>query len=141
MLSTFLLVIIGAQFAMPVIPQLPESEGVLLRRHPVPRPLPADFPEILRRPIFMADRQPAIEPMDGIELLGTGSVGESYMALLKTGEQIVRVHAGDQISGWRIVGFDKDRVFFERDGEKRMLLLDLQRRRAATAPVSVPRSQ
>lgn len=141
MLSLLLLAIACAQFVMPVAPELAPTERVPRRQRMVVHPLPSDFPEILHRPIFAVDRQPMIEPMEGITLLGTGSVGDDYMVLLQTGEQVVRAHVGDQLLGWRITALAQDRAFFQRGDEKRMLLLDLKSRRAAMTPPAVPRSQ
>jgi len=141
MLSALLLAVVCTQLLMPVAPDFPPA-GRLPRRHSqTAAPLPSDFPEILRRPIFTQDRQPAMEPMEGIVLLGTGSAGEQFMALLKTGDEVVRTHVGDRVMGWRIAGLERDRVFFERGEERRILLLDFQSRRAAITPPAVPRSQ
>jgi hypothetical protein len=130
-----------AQLVIPVVPELARTERVPRRQRMVVHPLPSDFPEILHRPIFATDRQPIIEPMEGISLLGAGSVGEDYMVLLQAGEQVVRAHVGDQLMGWRITALARDRAFFQRGDEKRMLLLDLKSRRAAMTPPAVPRSQ
>jgi hypothetical protein len=142
MLSLVLVGLAVAQLALPFTADLPVAPALMPHRQRLVIPaLQADFAEILRRPIFAADRRPMTETMDGFVLLGTGAVGNIYTALLKAGVQVIRAHVGDTVQGWRITSLASDRALFERDAEKRMLLLDLKSRRAATKPPPVVRSQ
>jgi len=142
MLSLVLLGVSGLQLAFPVEPDLPQSTQFVPRRDRVEvLPLPSNFPEILRRPIFAVDRRPMVEAMDGFVLLGTGSIGNAYTALLQVGGRVVRVHDGDLVMGWRVASLSQDRVFFERNEERRMVLFDLKSRRSAMMPPPVARSQ
>jgi hypothetical protein len=142
MLSLLLAGVGAVQLGLPFTADLPESTALMPRRVrlAVP-PLPADYPEILRRPIFAVDRHPMTDAMEGFVLLGTGAVGNAYTALLQAGGRVFRAHAGDTVMGWHIASLASDRVLFERGVEKRVLLFDLKSRRAAIAPPPVARSQ
>lgn len=143
MLSVVLIVALGLQFALPIDSDLPPTTARLPRHISLPEPvLNADYPEIIQRPLFAPDRQPMIEAMDGLVLLGLGLGGVKPTALLQSaGGPVLRGHPGDQINGWQIAAVTEDRVSFERKGERRILKLDVQSRRALKPPVIVARPQ
>lgn len=142
MLSLLLCILGAVQLVLPFAADLPDSTALVPRRERLTlQPLASDFPEILRRPIFAIDRHPMTDAMEGFVLLGTGSVGGIYVALLQAGGRVIRARMGDPVLGWRITVLAPDRVLFERDAEKRLLLFDLKSRRAAMNPPPVARSR
>lgn len=132
MLSLALLALIVIQLMIPMEMELPQTALTVPRRmRLIEKPLKLDFPEILQRPIFTQDRLPMIEPMDGLTLIGVGLVGTNATALLQMGSgPALRVHDGMMVAGWRIVSVESDRVFFEKQGGRRMLKMDIKGRRA-----------
>jgi hypothetical protein len=120
------------QVLLPIDPGVPAPVQLVPRRDELKvKPMPTDYPEILQRPIFASDRHPMIEPMAGLSLVGVGIAGSRTMALLQNSDgQVVRSRPGDVAAGWRIASITLDSVFFERQGERRVLKLDVRGRKA-----------
>jgi hypothetical protein len=130
MLSGILLGVLALQVVLPVDPRAPESTQLVPRREVMRITLlKTNYPEILQRPIFTSDRHPMMEPMSGLTLVGVGIAGNRATALLQdVNGPVIRRRPGDIAAGWRIASITPDRVFFERQGERRILKIDVQGR-------------
>ena len=126
---------LGLQFAAPAFaPDAPAVVGLAARKpRGVTAPLAVDHPDILRRPLFAPDRQPAAEGAAGAP---AGSSLDDYAAVgAVTGRSIAvavlaapgvpskSVRLGEEVGGWRLVSVQRGKVSFERDGAVRTLVI------------------
>jgi type II secretory pathway component PulC len=99
------------------------------------------FAVIVERPLFSPSRQPPSEqpfaasaPRLNLSLIGVVISTEQPVALVKLDADSgpLRVNEGDEISGWRVVRIDPERILVRRDVMERELLLEF------TAPALPP---
>jgi len=107
--------------------------GGLAPRRPrlVTVPLLAEYPAILRVPLFTPDRHPgeigagpasASDALAGYAVLGAAVSRSAATAVVSApGVPPRTVKPGDLLEGWRVVSVGRSRVTFERKGERRDL--------------------
>ena len=131
-----LLIAAGLQIAMPSSASLPENAPLAPRRAAEPaEPVAQNYPGILQRPIFAPDRAPillqaqASGNLSGYEVLGTAIAGPVSAALIRDAMgRVIRIKPDAILQGWRLVSIDRTQLVFDRDGERRALVV------SATAP-------
>jgi hypothetical protein len=132
MACTALTLVLAMQFAAPSQTPLPEDSGLAPRRtRPVvAAPLP-EYSQVLAAPVFAPDRKPSVgsdtaqAAEAGLTVLGLASgrgVGAAVMKAQNGPAQVVRM--GDTISGWKIVGLDRNHVILDRNGKRLALGFD-----------------
>jgi hypothetical protein len=102
----------------------------------------ADFPQILARPLFSPTRTSAdavseagaaAAQLSDYTVVGSASARGRAMAVLRSATgQVLTVHTGDTLLGWRVAAIGRDAVVFEVDGRKRILPV------AGTSPAGAP---
>jgi hypothetical protein len=126
--------------AMPSTAALPEDTALAPRRAAEPAPpMAREYPAILMRTVFAPDRAPTILQaqtagnLSGYEVMGTAIAGNVSTALVRdvTG-RVVRIKPDETLQGWRLVSIARTQLVFDRDGERRTLLV------TAVAPKSMP---
>ena len=130
-----LFLIAGFQLTLPSSVELPD-DTVLAPRRVVDPPPPAakSYASILAHPLFAPDRAPVTaetQPsgnLNGFEVLGTAIAGDVSAALVRdsTG-RIIRLKPDETLQGWRVVSIDRTQLVFDRDGERRTLIVDMNR--------------
>jgi len=121
----------GLQLALPSSTKLPPDTELAPRRVHVPAELAVqDYPAMLASPIFAPDRKPDATAvpvgggMSGFAVLGIAMAGDTAAVLVRgPGGTIQRLKPGDTISGWQLVGVALDQLTFERNKERRMLMI------------------
>ena len=117
--------------AIPSNASLPEDTALAPRRAPEPaQPVQREYPAILMRTVFAPDRAPTILQaqtagnLSGYEVIGTAIAGKISTALVRdvTG-RVMRVKPDETLQGWRLVSIDRTQVTFDRDGERRTLMV------------------
>jgi hypothetical protein len=134
MAAIVLLLAAGAQFAT-------SSSGLELLKPPRAaaqadtadaRPVVA-YRAIMAHPIFAADRTPPEAEVDagnlnGVEVLGTAIAGKNSAALVRDSDgTFTRVKAGEEVEGWKLVSIEPQQLVFDRNGERRTLIIDVAR--------------
>jgi hypothetical protein len=116
---------------MPLSTTLPETT----RSAPKPAAEPAEpvsqnYAAVLQRPIFAPDRAPvvlqaaAMGNLNGFEVLGTAIAGNVSAALVRDNSgRIMRVKPDAILQGWRLVSIDRTQLLFDRDGERRTIVV------------------
>jgi hypothetical protein len=131
MATAVLLAAAGVQLALPSATVLPQPSELAPRHPHEPQVIPVpDYPEILATPIFAPDRKPdesavpVAGGMSGFDVLGIATAGDTATAVIKppTG-MIVRMRPGDQVLGWTLVSVELHQLTFERNKERRVLML------------------
>jgi hypothetical protein len=139
--AVVLLIGAGLQITMPSSANLPDRiPSTPHRAQAISAEPDADahaqtYPAILQRPIFAPDRAPVLLQeqtsgnLSGYEVVGTAIAGPVSAALVRdTTGRIVRVKPDAILQGWRLVSIDRTQLVFDRDGERRDLMV------TATAP-------
>ncbi|HEY1962975.1 MAG TPA: hypothetical protein VGG69_11190 [Rhizomicrobium sp.] len=135
-----LVVAAGLQMAIPSNASLPEDAALAPRRAPEPaQPGAREYPAILMRTVFAPDRAPTILQaqtagnLSGYEVVGTAIAGHVSTALVRdvTG-RVIRIKPDETLQGWRLVSIDRTQLLFDRDGERRTLMV------TAAPPRSLP---
>jgi len=131
MATAVLVAAAGAQLVLPSSTVLPPTSELAPRhpREPVAPPAP-DYPAILATPIFAPDRKPddsavpVAGGLSGFDVLGIATAGDTATAVVKqpTGA-IVRLKPGEQVLGWKLVSVELHQLTFERNKERRVLML------------------
>lgn len=138
MASIALLLAAGLQFALPSAVTLPavshQAPPVAATVEPV-RVALNTYNAIMAHPIFAPDRAPPPAEADdtsnlsGVEVLGTAIAGKTSAALVRDAEgEFTRLKVGEDIEGWKLVSIDPKQLTFDRNGERRTLVI------SATAP-------
>jgi hypothetical protein len=131
MATAVLLTAAVAQLVLPSSTVLPQPSELAPRhpREPVAPPTP-NYPAILQTPIFAPDRKPDASAvpvaggMNGFDVLGIATAGDSATAVVKEpGGAIERLRPGEQVQGWTLVSVELHQLIFERDKERRVLML------------------
>jgi hypothetical protein len=126
-----LLVAAGLQIAMPSTASLPEDTPLAPRRAiEPPQPAAREYPAILMRTVFAPDRAPTILQaqaagnLSGFEVMGTAIAGTVSTALVRdaTG-RVIRIKPQETLQDWRLVSIDRTQLVFDRDGERRTLVV------------------
>jgi hypothetical protein len=117
-------------------PSAPPSQppGLAPRRQrPVVVPPVPEYAAILASPIFAPDRRPGasgdVSPSSGGSLSGYAAVGavasraDATAVIAVPGGGIKTVRRGDEVDGWRLVGVDRTRVYFEHNGVRHALMI------------------
>ena len=138
MASIALLLAAGLQFALPSAVTLPavsqQAPSMTQTVEPVRAAL-STYNAIMAHPIFSPDRAPPPAEADdasnlsGVEVLGTAIAGKTSAALVRDAEgEFTRLKVGEEIEGWKLVSIDPKQLTFDRNGERRSLVIN------ATAP-------
>ena len=139
MATAVLIAAAGAQLVLPLPTNLPQETELAPRRvHEATAPPAPDYPGVLQNPIFAPDRKPDASAvpvaggMNGFIALGIAVAGENAAALVRgPGGTIQRLKPGDDImGGWKLVAVETDRLTFQRNNERRVLMIQ-----KASAPV------
>jgi hypothetical protein len=126
-----LLIAAGLQVAMPSATSLPEDSALAPRRAAEPpMPIAREYPAILMRTVFAPDRAPTILQaqtagnLSGYEVMGTAIARNVSTALVRdvTG-RVMRIKPDETLQGWRLVSIDRTQLLFDRDGERRTLMV------------------
>lgn len=135
-----LLLVVGAvlQLAVPSSTKLPPDPDLAPRRvHEPAQLLAQDYPTVLEKPIFAPDRKPdatavpVAGEMSGFAALGIAMAGDTVSALVRgPGGLVQRLKPGDSINGWKLVSAASDQLTFERNKERRVLMIT-----RATTPI------
>jgi hypothetical protein len=121
----------GVQIALPSATVLPQPSELAPRhpREPFVPPVP-DYPAILDTPIFAPDRKPDASAvpvaggMEGFDVLGIATAGDTATAVVREpGGSIQRLKPGEQVQGWTLVAVELRQLTFERNKERRVLML------------------
>jgi general secretion pathway protein N len=144
-----LTIMLVVQLMLP--PSAPPSQpsGLAPRRQrPVVVPPVPEYAAILASPIFAPDRHPGasgdLSQAGGGSLSGYAAVGAVASAANATavitvpGGGIKTVRRGDEVDGWRLVGVDKTRVYFEHNGVRHSLVIGAPPEAAAAQPGAGP---
>jgi len=136
--------ILGVQLMLP--PAAPPSEppGLAPRRQrPVTVPPVLEYAAILASPIFAPDRRPGPSGNGseggGGSLAGYAAIGAvagrgvASAVVTVPGGGIKTLRLGDEMDGWRLAGVDRNRVYFEHNGVRQVLVVG--------APPEAPASQ
>jgi len=134
-----LLVAASFQLTFPPISNLPPKSDLAPRRVREPAgPQVAEYPAILKKPIFAPDRAPdpkdmAISgSMTGYAVLGIGLAGDAATALIRTPSgTIERVRPGEDVDGWKLLSVGPSELTLAKDNEHRILTV-------APQPVAPP---
>lgn len=134
------------QIALPWSERLPASSALALRPPPpVAVPPPGQYPVILAAPIFSPDRKPGEDTgsapganaLDAYTALGVATGRGLATALVKgpgAGPQVIR--PGQELEGWKLVGLDRNKLTFERNGARHVLTIG-----AAASPAGAATTQ
>ncbi len=133
MAAIVLLLAVGAQFAWSSGLELPKVARAAAHAdtsdaHPV-----IAYRAIMAHPIFAADRTPPEAEVDagnlnGVEVLGTAIAGKDSAALVRDSDgTFTRVKVGEEVEGWKLVSIEKQQLVFDRNGERRTLIIDVAR--------------
>ncbi len=142
MATAVLMAAAGLQLVLPSATVLPQTSELAPRhpREPQVPPVP-DYPAILATPIFAPDRKPdefavpVAGGMAGFEVLGIATAGDTATAVVRgPGGLIRRLKPGEQVQGWKLVAIELHQLTFERDKERRVLMLT----KAPAAVVAAP---
>jgi hypothetical protein len=121
------------QFVLPWNDPLPPASPLASRRpRPVTIPAPGQYPVILGAPIFSPDRKPGEDTgsapganaLDAYTALGVATGRGLATALIKgpgAGPQLIRL--GQELEGWKLVGLDRQKLTFERNGARHVLAI------------------
>jgi hypothetical protein len=131
MATLVLLGVAGLQLALPSATRLPPDSDLVPRRAQEPAtPQTPSFPIIFQDPIFAPDRKPddtaiPVEGgMSGFTVLGIAMAGDTATAVVRGPDgTIERIKPGDEEEGWRLVSVAFDGLTFERNKERRLLML------------------
>ena len=123
---------LALQFVLPSASSLPETSDLAPRRAPLPAAMAnLNYPVILARPVFAPDRKPvatatASVGFEGYQVLGIGIAGaeKATVSLRGPDGKVQRVLFGDEFLGWKLTSVDRTQVVFERDGQRRVLVLE-----------------
>ncbi|MGI9168953.1 MAG: hypothetical protein ACR2FH_02085 [Caulobacteraceae bacterium] len=131
---------------LPYGERLPAASSAAPRR---PRPLVvppiAEYPAILRSPIFSPDRKPGEDSgagpgagaLDSYAALGVATGKAFATALIRgPGAPPRTVRRGETVEGWRMVGLDREKLTFERGGARHVLTVGAPAASAAGAASS-----
>ncbi len=129
-----LVVIAGLQLLLPADGPPREALGLAARRtKPVTVPPVPEYPAILASPLFAPDRRPGdpggssapgSEPLAGYAALGVATGRAVATAVVSVpGGKVETLHRGDDMDGWRLIGLDRARLTFERNGARRDLVI------------------
>jgi hypothetical protein len=131
MATLVLLGVAGLQLALPSATRLPPDSDLVPRRAQEPAtPQTPSFAIIFQDPIFAPDRKPddtaiPVEGgMSGFTVLGIAMAGDAATAVVRGPDgTIERIKPGDEEEGWRLVSVAIDGLTFERNKERRVLML------------------
>lgn len=131
MAAAALITTAGLQLVLPLPTNLPSESALVPRRaREAAPPVSPDFPAVLANPIFAPDRKPDASAipvaggMNGFVALGVGVAGDKATAVVRgPGAAIQRLKPGDEIQGWKLVVVETDRLTFERNQERRVLMI------------------
>lgn len=121
----------GLQLVLPSSTVLPPPSELAPRhpREPQASPVP-EYPAILNTPIFAPDRKPdesavpVAGGMNGFEVLGIATAGDAATAVVREPTGMVqRLKPGEQVQGWVLVSVELHQLTFERNKERRVLML------------------
>jgi hypothetical protein len=133
MAAIVLLLAAGAQFAMSSGLDLPKVPRAAAHADAADaRPVIA-YRAIMAHPLFAADRTPPEAEVDagnlnGVEVLGTAIAGKNSAALVRDSDgTFTRVKAGEEVEGWKLVSIEPQQLVFDRNGERRTLIIDVAR--------------
>jgi len=131
-------------------PQAPNLDDVRAAQL-VPNPaLRSDYPVIIERPLFTADRKPRAtasdaqaatlpsDPLDQIKLYGLVDGPVSQGVLLEQNGQSQFVRRGEKIGDWTLQTIEGRDAVFVKDNERRTVPLPNSLTDAASAPASAP---
>ena len=126
--------ILGVQLMLPASAPPAEPPGLAPRRErPTVVPPVLEHAAILAAPIFTPDRRPGA-PGEGparaggslagyAALGGVTGRGVASAVVSVPGGAIKALHAGEEIDGWRLVGVDRTRLYFARNGVRHALVI------------------
>ena len=100
------------------------------RLPPRPAPVPSlDYPVVLAEPLFAPDRKPvaatpAQASLDGYTVTGIAISAETATVVMRAPNgKAQRVLYGGTLLGWKLASVDRKQIVFEKDGERRVLML------------------
>ena len=136
----------GLQLGLPLRTELPQESELAARRAKEPAaPVMPDYPTVLDNPIFAPDRKPDASAvpvaggMNGFAALGVLVMGTEGAALVRgPGGLVQHLKPGDEIQGWKLVTVETDRLTFERNRERRVLMVQ---KAASVGPIGLTRGQ
>ena len=131
MATALLIAAAGMQLALPLPNNLPPETELAPRRAREPAaPVAPDFAAVLATPIFAPDRKPDASAvpvaggMNGFIALGIAVAAQNASAVVRgPGGVVQRLKPGDEIQGWKLVTVEFDRLTFERNKERRVLMI------------------
>jgi len=145
MATIALVVAAGVQLAMPWGLDLP----VVARAKAAPlqvaeRVAPKAYRAVMAHPIFAPDRAPPPAEaedagnLSGVEVLGTAIAGKARAAALLRDSDgtFARVKVGEEIEGWKLVSIAPTELVFDRNGERRSLVVDVARLKQSKGTVA-----
>jgi hypothetical protein len=126
--------ILGVQLMLPAAAPPAEPPGLAPRRErPTVVPPVLEYAAVLASPIFAPDRRPgastAGSERSGGSLAGYAALGGvagrgvASAVVSAPGGAIKSLRAGEDIDGWRLVGVDRTRLYFTRNGVRRALVI------------------
>lgn len=133
-----LVALLALQLALPQGSSLPTpTAGLAARRLQLARPpFTPQSPAILRAPLFAPDRLPGqarmaapadaagSDTMLGYSALGVAmGHGAAAGVVSAPGGKVTTLKIGDAVEGWRLVGLDRTRLSFARNGVRRDLVV------------------
>jgi hypothetical protein len=130
----------GLQFVLPGETELPlvAPAHAALQRDAETAIHPA-YRAVMAHPIFAPDRAPPPAEtedagnLNGVEVLGTAISGKTAAAALLRDSDgtFERVKIGGEIEGWKLVSIAPKELIFDRNGERRSLIVDATKLRTA----------
>ena len=103
------------------------------RTRPVTVPLIPEYAAILASPIFAPDRRPGDataataaggDTLAGYAALGAATGGAAASAVVsEPGGKVDTLRRGELLDGWRLIGLNKTRLSFQRNGVTRDLVV------------------
>jgi len=140
-----LLFLVGLQFALPSETELPLVAPAHAAVQHEAAPAPHFYRYVMAHPIFAPDRAPPPAEsedagnLSGVEVLGTAIAGKTAAAALLRDSDgtFQRIKIGGEIEGWKLVSIAPKELIFDRNGERRSLVVDMTKLRAVKPGMGV----